>query len=365
MLQGRSLPYKPVAWGRTQRRDKNWMPGGPVATMQVLGPTVKDTTVTGKWKDSKIWDDANAARLINFPALSGQTRVDRTERTGDGGATFVSGGSMTPDQRGRRARVLRDAFDKLCLEGQLVEVSWGSISRVGLLKETNYPHDQEEDIAFELVFDFVGTTDAQRIPISTGFDGVNSLRSFLSKLNGFLDRILNELATAAFRAEDFVRRVSAQINKLGSFVVELVNTMERFVTIEFAPADLAGTIRQNLRAIRLAAIDLVSEIDRESAVIKASFSGDPNQVNAAMAFEQAIRASAERFAGEAADQERQIALTQAPSLLGTMVSPGGITFRDISTRYYGTPDNAGELQRFNNLTVSLIPRGLIIKVPRL
>lgn len=365
ILQGRSLPYRPVSWGGTQRRDKNWFTGNPVATLQVLGPTLKDTTITGKWKDIFLADDGNAALLLNFPKLSPLTQVTRTERRVDGGQTFVSGDAITQDQRARRARVLRDAFELIRIEGQLLRVEWGSIARFGILKETDFGHDREEDIGFEMIFDWIGTTDAQRVITPRGFEPLGALRQFLAQLNAFLDEILRTLAANAFRAEDFVRRVNAQITKLGSFVTELLGTLERFVALDFAPSDLLGTVRGNLRAIRLAALELIGEIDQESAAIAASFSGDPAQVAAAMAFEQAIRFAAERFAGEAAAQEREIQLSVADELLGTFTSPGGVTLRDVATRFYGSPENWTKIQEFNNLTVSVLPRGLIVRVPKL
>ena len=102
VLQGRSLPYQGVAWGGTMELDVSWFPGNPVASVQVIGPREKGTTIVGKWKDIFLTAIQSRALLANFPALTKAARPDATVR---GGNTFKSAGSV-PSDFAERARVL-------------------------------------------------------------------------------------------------------------------------------------------------------------------------------------------------------------------------------------------------------------------
>ena len=358
VLQGRSLPYQGVEWGGTQRLDVNWFPGNPVAVVQVIGQTYKPTRITGTWKDVFLFDLVNSAKLINFPALQRAATPGANER---GGNTFQSMGSV-PAQEARRARALRDAMEMLRREGILLQVEWGSIVRFGFLSETNFTHDREEDIGYEIEFTWMGDTDAQPTPIpDLGLD----VLSLLKQLFALLAEIINTLLTAIFEAQKFIQLIQSTINKLASFVTELLAALNTLASFVFAPFDVIGNIRANLTAIKLAALDFQATVRNASAAVIASVTGNPIAISLAQLLQKRLRRQVQVLAAFAAVQETKLAQQQTTELKGIYTSPGGVTLRDVSAKFFdGNPDNWRRIADFNGLNGSVLPAGTIVRVPK-
>lgn len=358
ILQGRSLPYQGVEWGGTQRLDMNWFPGNPVAVTQVIGPTFKPTNIRGTWKDNFLINPQNAAKIANFPQLAPAVLAGANERAGD---TFLSVGSV-PTQLAKRARILRDAFTLIRKGGGQLRVEWGSIVRFGFITDDNFPHAREEDIEYDIEFTWSGDTNAQPRPLLPSLD----LLGLLKKMLAALDEVINALLTVVFKAQQWVTRVTQFINKLGSFVTELLSALELLAGFVFTPANVIGTIKSNLRAIVLAAVDLLRTLDSApSAVVEAAALGDPTNVNMSNIVQARLRSSTQILAAEARKDEQLIDESQVPALLGTYTSPGGVTLRDVALKFYRDPTLWLVIAQFNGLSSSIIPRGLIVRVPRI
>ena len=158
VLQGRSLPYRGVAWEGEQRMEVKWYPGSPVGSAQVLGPKYMPTQMEGMWKDAFLASEENRAKLFNFPPVAAAARAGT--RAG-GGKSFQSSGSV-PSAFAERARTLRDAMAIIQKSGQLLYVEWASLARYGFLRRTRFEHEREEDIRWELEFEWLGETAADR-----------------------------------------------------------------------------------------------------------------------------------------------------------------------------------------------------------
>ena len=358
VLQGRSLPYRGVEWGGTQELDVNWFPGNPIAAVQVIGPREKPTQIQGMWKDIFLLDAQNRGILANFPPLSRAAMADSNER---GGNTFKSGGSV-PSQFAERARTLRDAFRLLRKSGVLVQVEWGSIVRFGFISETSFPHEREEDINFSITFTFLGDSPSQPKPLLPEIE----LLSLLKALLALLDEIINLLLTAVFAAQQWVTRVNQFITKIGSFVTELLAAIESLASFGFAPGEVLGNIRSQLTNIKLAARDLFAELDAaQSAAVEAALIGNPATVALNMLLQQRVRAQTQQLAAEAARQENLIAQANVPELLGIVAMPGGQTLRDVSRRFFNNTEDWRVIAEFNGFGTSIVPRGTIVRVPKL
>lgn len=357
VLQGRSLPYRGVAWGGTQELDVNWFPGNPVASVQVIGPREKPTTILGKWKDVFLLNPQNRGVLANFPPLSKAAKADSNER---GGNTFKSSGSV-PAQFAERARALRDAFRLFRKSGGMVKVEWGSIVRFGFVSETDFTHDREEDIDFEIIFTFVGDSPSQPKPLLPEIE----LLSLLKALLALLDEIINTLLSAVFAAQQWLTRVNQFITKIGSFITELLDVISKLGDFAFAPAAVLGNLRRQLTAIKLAARDLFADLDAQtSAAVEAAFIGNPVDVALNNLLQQRLRATVQALAAEAARQANLISQANSPALLGTITMPGGTTLRDVARRFFGNPDDWRVIAEFNGFGGSVIPRGTIVRVPK-
>lgn len=355
VLQGRSLPYRGVAWGGRQAIDLNWMPGNPVASSQIIGGQLKPTSIIGKWKDVFLASEQNRGILANFPKLQSVARPDADVR---GGNVFSAAGSV-PAQYAERAIALREAFEMLREESVLLKVEWGTLVRYGHITDTNFPHDREEDIDYEIEFSWLGKTDSQPKPKLKAPD----LLSLLKKILALLDEVINALLIVVFEAQMFLTKITQGINKLGSFVTELLGALEKISSFVFAPADILGTIKSNLVAIQLAALDLFRTMQEGSASLEASATGNPLAVSRAQTWEQTLRDRIQRLASEAARQEAQVEELLVPELLGVIAMPAGKTLRDVSIENFGTPDNWRAIADFNGFGGSLVPRGTVVRIP--
>lgn len=358
ILRGRSLPYRGANWGAELRVDVKYFPGNPVAQSQVLGPMWTPTTIRGMWKDVFLFEDENAVRLLNFPEIG----TPGVPGTFNGGKSFQSGGSIGSD-RARRARVVRDAMFLLQRSGQLLKVEWGSISRFGFIKSMDFDHDREEDIRWEMEFTWIADTEAA--PIVKSRPGLDSA--------GLLARILAALAAAIAAMSALlieilgaVLAISQKIAKIGSLVAGLVDLLAGFVSLVFVPAQLFGVLKQQLTGIVLAIKDLLDTLRAVPAAYGAALAGGiPTEINASSAATLAIAFNASVLGVELADQRDTLTELETPDLLGIVTVQEGTTLRDISTQFYGTPDNWTIIADFNGLSSSIVERGTIIYVPAL
>lgn len=360
-LKGRSLPYKGVAWGGEQTVDLSWFPGNPVGVVQVVGPRWKPLTVTGKWKDTFLVDPENAATLFNFPALS----LAATSLGADaGGQTFV-GGPAIPSQRADRARALRDAFTLIRKSGSLLRIEWGSLVRYGVLTSDNYPHDREEDIDWELEFTITGDTDAQPKPFPT--PDLNAL-GLLKKLLAFLNALLNTLLEASFAQAQWIARIIGPITEITSIITEILGTLQDIASQRLqTPANVLTLLKGNMSSIIGSCVSLINLIDvgKTAGLDAAEAAFDPITVDLNVLLQSRVREQLRRIAAEAARSQARIDAQDTAGLKGIVISPGGITLRDISLDAYGTPRNWLKLAEFNNLAVGSLPRGQVVLIPNI
>lgn len=368
VLQGRSLPYRPVSWGGTQRVNINYFPGNPVASAQVIGQTYKPTVMKGKWKDAFLLTglgaglQPNSPKLINFPSigLAGLPAVPGIARQGE---TFPSAGSIPGlDQVAQRARVVRDAFELIRRSGQLLRVEWGSVVRYGFLVDAEYDHDREEDIAFQLEFAWTGDTD---VPPKVSLLPVLDPGGLLKKLAKLLQKLLDVLLEAFLKVAFAVLGVQQQIRQIGSLVTGLIEVLQKFASLALVPGELIGSVAQQLTAIALACKDLVDQLrGTPAAYVELANGAKQSAVNIAQALSQAVQFNASQLGAQSIEQKREIERLQEPNLLGVFISPGGVTLRDVSTRFYGTPDSWTLIAEFNGLSSSTVPQGTAIRIPR-
>lgn len=358
VLNGRSLPYQGVSWSGEQRLNTKWMPGNPVAVTHVLGPTFTDTTMSGTWKDIFLSDLKNAALLANFPALAAPARLGSLQR---GGNTFESIGSI-PSQLAQKARVLRDAFILMRKEGILLKVEWGSIVRYGFLKRSEATHDREEDIQWELVFEWIGETDAQPKRLLPKIELLSALRALLA----VLDKVLNTLLSAVIKAFLFLTKITQFITKIASFITTLLEVLAKLQSLIFVPADLLSILRANLTSILLAARDLFDTFAVDaSAAYESSLFGNPKDIIEANIFQYQVRQEVTLAAAEAADKKRQIEEFAGPELLGLYTAKGGESLRDVSKQFYnGDPSRWRAIAEFNGIDRAILVRGTIVRLPR-
>ena len=360
VLRGRSLPYRGVTWNSEQRIKTKYFPGNPVAQAQVLGPMWGPTTMRGMWKDAFLFNDDSAADLLNFPSIAGPGRPGSTQF---GGKSFASGGGV-PGGTGqaRRARVLRDAMWLVQRAGQLLKVEWGSVVRYGFLKRFDADHDREEDIRWEIEFEWIGDTASIPKPLpKPKINAPGLLASILSTIQNFL----NEVNAAVALLYGSTTLVTQRVTRIGELVAGFIEALNSLVSLVFVPAEMFGVLKQQLTSIVVAATDLVDTVNRVPQAYVAAFSGaTAAEVNLATAAAQAIAFNAAVLGVEASEQREQLAELEAPDLLGVVTVPEDTTLLDIATDFYGGPDDWTVIASFNGLASSFVARGTIVYVPR-
>lgn len=361
VLRGRSLPYWDVAWGGEQLIDLSWFPGNPVGVVQVVGPRWKPITITGMWKDTFLVDRANSADLLNFPALAPAATSLGADA---GGQTFI-GGPAIPSQRADRARALRDAFTLLRKSGSLLRIEWGSLVRYGVLTNDNFTHRREEDIGFELEFTVTGDTDAQPKPLP--IPNLNAL-GLLKALLALLNELLNTLLGALYAQQQWIRRIIGPITEITSIITEILGTLQDIATQRLqTPGNVLTLLKGNMSSIVGSCVSLINLIDvgKTAGLDAAEAALDPVTVDLNVLLQSRVREQLRRIASEAARAQARIDAQDTATIKGIVISPGGITLRDVSQQAYGTPRNWLKLAEFNQLQVGSLPRGQVVLIPNL
>jgi hypothetical protein len=111
-------------------------------------------------------------------------------------------------------------------------------------------------------------------------------------------------------------------------------------------------------------MDIMADLRAVPAAYGASLSGNPADVNYATEFAAAIIRNAQILGAEAALTASKLDELERDDLIGIYVSPGGVTLRDVSLRFYGTPDNWVRIKEFNGLSSSVLERGVVVRVPK-
>jgi len=123
-LKGTRMPRQPFTFGGTQRITKEYYPGNPEPSMQILGSQEGNITLEGRWHDSR-----NKLK----------TDADINNR----------------DVYGISYR-LQEYFDALRKRGNLIYLRLGEWERYGYIEETEFQMKTLGDIEWKLTFAIIG-----------------------------------------------------------------------------------------------------------------------------------------------------------------------------------------------------------------
>lgn len=235
--------------------------------------------------------------------------------------------------------------------------------RYGFISAFEADHDREEDIRWEITFKWIGdTASAPKLKIRPKLDPPGLLAAILAAIQAFLNAVNAALAIA----RGYLTLVSQRITKIGQLVAGLIDALNGFVSLVFAPAELLGVLQQQLTSIVLACKDLIDTIRSIPAAYGATRDGgNSNDANLAAEAAAAIAFNAAKLGVESAITRDQLGDLQSPDILGTFTSPEDVTLRDVSTQFYGTANNWTLIADFNGLKGSIAPRGTIVRIPAL
>lgn len=333
VLRNRALPYAPVSWSGRMRTKLTWYQGNPVATQQVLGPELDNTTMSGKWKDR-----------FMFGA-----------EVGNASAILVNG---SPDEV-RSAEQAVALFEEIRRSGNTLRVTWGPETRTGILVFFDAKYDRLEDCSWSAEFEWNSKGESE-IRTVTEPVGATDLLADMNSLDDLLGFSPEDVA-AAFNAQ-----VLDSIDSVRELTGELFSALRAIETAVSVPGAVVGKVLSTAESIRL---ELTEEIQRFT---ESSVAGEDEGVSVtARAAEMLTIEGYRRSMGQRASAHRatsleiarQVELRSKPTEVAIITMPENTTLYSVSLAYYGTPDFASFLARVNGLPGALVAGGTQLRIP--
>lgn len=326
-LEGRSGPYRPIAFEGEQRVKTTWYPGNPEASQQLVGGKLNPTTLNGTWKDRYL---------------------------GDGAA--------------KRLEIL---FERIRAAGPSLEITWGDglddvgfsvfgegYRRVGVLSKFKTSPDRPQDVAWEMTFDWRSKGESSVAALTAtamanpreGVRGmVEDLRlaadaheawrdGLLFGLRQDVDRALSEALLDVASAVDKVEGVTALVTTTAAFPAGAARAL-------LGAADLGLSAVERLEGA-------VLSLDPSRAFLPTDLATDllrfKNRLFDLLGLSARARDSSRSTADQARDQSQ-------PDLLAEVMAPAGVDLRDLALRFYGDADAWWAIANENDLPTSRVP----------
>lgn len=349
VLSGSSLPRKGVTWGAKQRVHTRYPAGSPEATQQLLGATQDDTSMGGVWR-----------------------------------RTWLGSSPVTVEENGTEFKViypktLRDLFFDVLTQGALLQVIWGSISRMGRLAAFDAPHDREDDISWNASFQWInaGKSFPKRM-ISTRDRGVRQEVDGLLLVSDSINEMeATEIAvTPRTTRQDIpglsIGQVSAFLDAPKNLVDGVGRQLRNAVNKIKQVADLATQLKnapyeinnlliatsENIIATCNQFHDEFTRIPHEQATydrrvsslaMTASYYANGTKQTEYMAkLADDLKTKVRQRKGDTGSASSQ--LLESGDLLAIHLVKVGDSLASISSTYYGNPDRVVELMRANKLS---------------
>lgn len=335
-LSQRALPYGPVEFGRKQRVHIERYQGTRQGTSTVIGPDLVPTEVHGEWKE----------KYLN----TGAAKVDRQTIT----ETYK----------------LVELFESISDSGSLLEVQWFRNTRRGHLTEFTPSWKNVNDVAWSMHFEWVGlgsdvAAPIVRAPTNTSAVGT-ALNTSVRSMQGTLDK--SRLAVEP----DRLAAIEDALGQVEQSVAQLQGGIDNALSRAMRPVDASRRAVSALSGIIGQATFLANEAMATPPLGMLSVATRVDPTTLGMGVRAAATLLQDRVAREARSQQREASITRADmlremqdDLIGVHTAADGDTLRDVSARYYGSPNGWRDLLLFNHLTSAVLVRGQIVYVPRL
>jgi nucleoid-associated protein YgaU len=355
-LIGRALPTGgPLVFEGHQRVETTWYPGNPIASQQILGPSEEPTEITGTWKD----------RFIAATDQYGQSVVQA-------GAVKVNMQSVVD---------VTDAvnlLDDIRRKGQLVEVSWEHLRRRGILKKFRHSWKNIHDVEWAMTFEWQSQGETLAPSVMPEPDQTDITTTLQAKASSLTTSVNPLLATVALLASA-VASVTGFVENVLNDVTDLIDIAQAIVNLVMAPIEAAKHAIATLNKVsadakdtmqaaeqRVAAAFVAAPSPAKQALISPASAPAPafGQVLSAHVYIRGVKLQARQIRGYAA---QQIALLSAragvTSSSAVFVASADDNLRDVSTRFYGTPNQWRDIAAHNGLRGSRLVAGQIVRLP--
>lgn len=351
-LQGRALPYRPIRFSGSMRAEFTWYPGNPNATIQMLGPQESPSTVNGMWKDRFIKSMTDGMPGLGIPPLPvlGQT-----------GKAYHNGSLVI------------DVFDLVRLtdgfrrRGQLLEVFWDEHLRRGIMTKFDHTWLRREDVEWEMEFSWSNLGDPIT-PVGFGIDLsiLDLINEIVAAINDLIDSI-QEL----FNLIDSIKNaINSAIDAIQDAVNAITDLAKQAAALAMAPLEIAKgamscyeTIKDQAQSI----IDTVTSLPARAIRTAKDIAGVTEQeALQSEAWVRSVKQSSRKLRSLAAQRQQELsAQTINQPQAGSITTFQGQNLRDVSTKFFGTPDEWKRIGQHNNVQGSILPAGKTIIIPKL
>lgn len=376
-LTARALPYRPVTFAGKQRVEFTWYPGSPVATAQMLGPEEQAITLRGFWKErflaapAQFANEAAPAALLNNVPIP--TAVELTA-----------------------------AVDELRRTGQLYRLTWDELVRVGYITSFSQTWHNRHDCEWELEFTPISQGETVA-PV--GFKNLPDVASYYNETVRAVTAARDSLAIEAAPepiAALYQPNLAGLENPTANALAIHIGQQQVSVTLRSAVSTALQTLDDNLlgaqnavyeaaanvtaqalagpdAARRLVAIatQAIGQAQNTYDVITnrswdAVFNVTPFPENdisigsqiAMRAYQRRVRTAVRDYEYQQTTQARVLLDALDPDLAAAFVAPRNMDLRDVSTEFYGTPNEWRALLVYNQLTTSRLVAGQLVWVPQ-
>lgn len=402
VMTGRGLPYRPFTLSGSQRLTMTWLPGYSSATTQALGSKEEVTTIRGKWSDKFIAYQAEPKDDLG-PLGGAFSAIDKGIASV---GTAITGQKIPPSPKnesvplmwaGVRLDSVYDATDRIDIfrrTAAYIEVNWGRHSRRGFITKFTQDWLNAHDVEWEMEFTWSSRGEPVDPVVSETLLSVDGTTSLMQAL---ADALNTEALPPTFpMTTELLADIQSGLDRIAATTQAISDTINNVTTLVLSPLAIARSVialattlngqcfemRQRLIAQGNGAKVLWEQVSRDRSFVTppttSSFSlgrkdailAQRNETHAS----HANTAKAAEYTGRVLTALRKLASTAVlvrdtyrkqteRDAKAIVTAREGDDLRQLSTTYYGTPNEWRRIANANGLTSARLIAGLQIVIP--
>lgn len=343
VLAGRALPYQPLTYEGKMRAEFTHYSGLPVATIQMLGAMEGPSTFNGMWKD-RFLKSVTDAGALNDPE-----------------AVALFNGVQVED-----ARALVDALDSIRLAGQLLEVTWDTIIRHGVLTAFRLTWARREDVEWSAEFTWSSRGET---PSPVAIPATPAVDDLAARARTLFEQI-SDAARSTFQVSDFfASTIGGLLVRIDEAITVIEDGANGAAALILTPVEAGTRVLAAVQTIKDASVEVIATIESTpaSAVRTVADVGELTfgQVLEAESFTWGLKESARDLRTLAAEEgDRLRHSTQQADVQASFTAREDMDLRQVSTLYFGNPDEWRRLAAYNGLQSSRLAAGQLVLIPR-
>jgi hypothetical protein len=339
-LAGWAAPHKPFTLSGSQRAEFTWFQGSGVASVQVLGPEEEASTLRGYWHD----------------------RYLMAQPTGTGSFATLKGVPIAS------VDALVKLFSDVRRKGQLLEVSWLTTKRHGLLTKFTETWQTFHDVEWEAEFKWTSFGETQG-------DQILAVReqdlSEVAQTTAADYAALRQTAVPSFaRAFEFTASLNHKIEALRGSASSLIDAATGAANGSLGAIDTARRAVSLLSSIAGQAKDAIESVYEHGDESCVGLIGDPAKSRPTLGQTTRVALSNRRIVHQArmvrhnaARARRRMTAMASPDLAISFVARDDQDLREVAVTYYGDASAWRTIATHNGMRTSKLTAGQVVMVP--